>query len=56
LAASLGFTEKAFELFNEACENKSYPIIFINCFPRTEDINSDSRFNKILQKNELAIE
>ncbi|MGZ2368449.1 helix-turn-helix domain-containing protein [Ancylomarina sp. YFZ004] len=56
IAASLGFTDKAFELLNDACNNKTYPIIYINFYPCTEDIRNDDRYNKLLQKMNLPWE
>ena len=56
MAAYLGFTDKAFELLNDACKNKIYPITYINFYPCLEDIRNDSRYNKLLQKMNLPFE
>ncbi len=53
LAGILGFTDKAFELLNEACDNKYYPMLYINIFPGTEFIRNDPRYNILLQKLNL---
>jgi len=53
MAAYLGFTDEAFELLNDACKNKYYPITYINFFPCTEDIRNDPRYNILLQKMNL---
>jgi len=53
MAAYLGFTDKAFELLNDACDHKSYPISYINFYPCTEDIRNDSRYSKLMQKMNL---
>lgn len=53
MAAYLGFTNLAFELLNEAYENKSYPITYINLYPSTESIRNDVRYEELLQKMNL---
>jgi len=53
MAAYLGFTDKAFELLNDAFENKTYPITYINFFPGSENIMYDPRYKKLLQKMNL---
>jgi len=53
MAASLGFTNKAFELLNDACDKKSYPVCYINFYPCTENIRNDYRYNILLQKLKL---
>lgn len=53
IAGMLGFTDKAFELLNEAYENKNYPICGIEVFPGAEFIRNDPRYNKLLQKMNL---
>ncbi len=53
MAAYLGFTDKAFELLNDACENKHYPITYINFSPCTENLRNDPRYDKLLQKMNL---
>lgn len=50
MAAYLGFTDKAFELLNDACDHKDFPIAYINFYPCTENIRSDPRYDKILQR------
>ena len=53
MAAYLGFNDKAFELLNEAYQNKIYPVIYVNFYPGTEDIRHDPRYNALLQKMNL---
>jgi AraC-like DNA-binding protein/TolB-like protein/Tfp pilus assembly protein PilF len=53
MAAYLGFTNLAFELLNEAYENKSYPITYINLYPSAESIRNDVRYEELLQKMNL---
>ncbi len=53
LAGTLGFTDKAFELLNEACDNKYYPMLYIDIFPGAEFIRNDPRYNILLQKLNL---
>jgi len=53
LAGALGFTDKAFELLNEACDNRYYPTLYIDIFPGAEFIRNDPRYNKLLQKLNL---
>ncbi len=53
LAGILGFNDKAFELLNEACDNKYYPTLYIDIFPGAEFIRSDPRYNMLLQKLNL---
>jgi len=53
LAGMLGFNDRAFELLNEACDNKYYPTIYIDIFPGVEYIRDDPRYNALLQKMNL---
>ena len=53
MAAYLGFTDRAFELLNEAYENKTYPITYINLYSCTESIRNDVRYEELLQKMNL---
>jgi TolB-like protein/AraC-like DNA-binding protein/Tfp pilus assembly protein PilF len=53
LAGMLGFTDRAFDLLNEACDNKYYPTIYIEIFPGAEFIKDDPRYNELLQKMNL---
>jgi TolB-like protein/AraC-like DNA-binding protein len=53
LAGMLGFNDRAFELLNEACDNKYYPTIYIDIFPGVEFIQDDPRYNELLQKMNL---
>ncbi len=50
LAGMLGYTDRAFDLFNEACDNKYYPITYIDIFPGIEALKDDSRYNDLLQR------
>lgn len=53
LAGMLGFTDRAFELLNEACDKKYYPIIYINIYPGSETLRDDPRYNELLRKMNL---
>jgi pentatricopeptide repeat protein len=53
MAAYLGYTDKAFELLNDAVKKKYYPITYINFYPGTESIQNDPRYNVLLQKMNL---
>ncbi|GET34780.1 hypothetical protein PbJCM13498_36430 [Prolixibacter bellariivorans] len=53
MAAYLGFTDKAFELLNEAIDRKDYPVIYINTYVFTESIRNDPRFDKLLVRLNL---
>jgi len=53
MAASLDFKDIAFELLNDACKNKTYPISYINFYPCTENLRKDSRYNTLLHKLNL---
>lgn len=53
IAGILGFTDRAFELFNEACDNKYFPMIYIDVFPSAEYVKNDPRYSTLLQKINL---
>jgi pentatricopeptide repeat protein len=53
MASYLGFTDKAFELLNDAVDNKYYPVTYINFYPCTEDIRKDPRYDELLHKMNL---
>lgn len=53
MAVYLGFTDKAFELLNEACDKKFYPINYIHYFPFIKEIWSDPRYAELLKKMNL---
>jgi AraC-like DNA-binding protein/TolB-like protein/Tfp pilus assembly protein PilF len=53
MAGILGYTDRAFELLDEACEKKYYPASLIEVFPSTEFIRDDPRYNVLLQKLNL---
>jgi len=53
IAGMLGFTDRAFELLNEACDRKYYPMFYIDVFPSSEFIRNDPRYNTLLQKANL---
>jgi AraC-like DNA-binding protein/TolB-like protein/Tfp pilus assembly protein PilF len=55
LAGMLGDKDRAFELLNEACDQKMYPIIFIKLYPGIEYIKDDPRYAELLQKMNLPI-
>jgi tetratricopeptide (TPR) repeat protein len=56
MAAYMGFTDKSFELLNEAIDKKQYPITYINLYPYTEDIRKDPRYGELLRKLNLPYE
>lgn len=49
LAGMLGFNDRAFELFHEACEKKYYPIIYIDTYPGIESLKEDPRYCELKQ-------
>ncbi len=53
LAGMLGYHDRAFELLNEACDKKIYPIIHIETFPSADFIRNDPRYYLLLQKMDL---
>jgi tetratricopeptide (TPR) repeat protein len=53
IAGILGFTDKAFELINEAYDNNFFPMIYIDVFPSAEFIKNDPRYSSLLQKMNL---
>ena len=50
LAGMLGYSDRAFELFNEACDHKYYPIIYIDIFPGIETLKDDPRYGMLMQR------
>lgn len=55
MAAYLGFTDKAFELLNQAVDQKSYPITYLNFYPFTKDIRQDPRYTDLLRRMNLPV-
>ncbi|MFC2115152.1 helix-turn-helix domain-containing protein [Bacteroidota bacterium] len=55
VAGILGFTDKAFELLNEAYYNNYFPITYIEVFPSAEFIRNDPRYKTLLQKMNLPV-
>ena len=55
MAAYLGFTDKSFELLNEAIVNKEYPIAYIRVYPGHEYIQNDPRYRTLHQKMNLPV-
>lgn len=54
LAGMLGFHDQAFELLNEACEQKQFPTNFINVMiPGAEFFRDDPRYHDMLLKMNL---
>jgi TolB-like protein/AraC-like DNA-binding protein/Tfp pilus assembly protein PilF len=53
MAAYLGFTDKAFELLNEAIDRKDFPVIYINTYVFIESIRNDPRFDQLLARMNL---
>jgi tetratricopeptide (TPR) repeat protein len=53
VAAMLGFDDRAFELINEAIDNKYYPSNYVELFPSVEYIRDDPRYIALLQKLNL---
>lgn len=50
IAGMLGYTDRAFELLNEASDNRYFPIFYIDFFPSAEFLRDDPRYNELLQK------
>jgi AraC-like DNA-binding protein/TolB-like protein/Flp pilus assembly protein TadD len=55
LAGMLGYTDRAFEFFNEACDHKTFPIIYIKVFPGIEHLKDDPRYSMLMQKLNLPV-
>ena len=55
MAGYLGFTDRSFELLNEACEQKIYPVTYIDCFPNVASICNDDRYDALLKKMNLPL-
>ena len=55
IAGILGYSDRAFELINEAYDNKYFPLIYIDVFPTVEFIRNDPRYNTLLQKMNLPV-
>lgn len=53
LAGMLGDTNRAFELFNEACDHKYYPITYIDIFPGIETLKVDPRYSALMHRMNL---
>ena len=53
VAGMLGFKDRAFELLNEAIDNKYYPSNYIELFPSAEYIRNDPRYINLMQKLNL---
>ena len=56
LAGMLGYDDRAFELFNEACDKKIWPITYIKVFPGIEHLKDDPRYAILMQKLHLPVE
>lgn len=55
LAGMLGLNDRAFELLNEACDQKIFPITYLKVYPGIEGLKADPRYNLILQKMNLPV-
>ncbi len=53
MAAYMGFSNRAFELLNEAIEQKSYPITYLVFYSYTEDLMHDPRYADLMRKMNL---
>ncbi len=53
MAGILGFTDRAFELLDEAYEKKYYPVSHMAVFPEVEFARNDPRYYSLLQKLNL---
>ena len=53
LAGSLGLNDRAFELLNEACDRKIFPITYLKVYPGIENIKDDPRYTLLMQKLNL---
>ena len=56
IAGILGFSDRAFELLNEACDKKYFPMIYIDVFPGAEFIKNDPRYNALLLRMDLPFD
>lgn len=56
LAGALGFTDKAFELLNEACDHKYYPLIHIDGFLSAQYLRNDFRYVELMKRMNLPYE
>jgi TolB-like protein/AraC-like DNA-binding protein len=53
MAGYLGFIDRSFELLNEACDHKVYPVTYIECFPSVAEIREDERYEALMKKMNL---
>ncbi|MFC2086340.1 helix-turn-helix domain-containing protein [Bacteroidota bacterium] len=53
IAGMLGYTDNAFNLLNEACDNNYFPVNYIEVWPGVEFIRNDPRYKILLQKMNL---
>ncbi|MBS2211809.1 helix-turn-helix domain-containing protein [Carboxylicivirga mesophila] len=53
MASCLGFKDDAFKYLNEAIDNKTYPITYLNFYPHSKAIKDDVRYIHLLQKMKL---
>lgn len=56
IAGVLGDTDRAFELINEAVDNKYFPLTYMDVFPSSDFIKNDPRYRAILQKMNLPFD
>ena len=56
MAAYLGYTDQAFELLNQACTMKSYPITYLDVYPCSENLRHDPRYEQLFVKMNLPFQ
>ena len=56
IAGVLGDTDRAFELINEALDNKYFPLTYMDVFPSSDFIKNDPRYKALLQKMNLPLD
>jgi hypothetical protein len=55
LAGMLGYYDRAFELLNEACDSKLFPITYLKIYPGLEGLKEDPRYSMLMQKMNLPL-
>ncbi|HEX6223366.1 MAG TPA: helix-turn-helix domain-containing protein [Chryseolinea sp.] len=55
MAGYLGFTDRSFELLNAACDQKIYPVTYIECFPSVASLHDDDRYDMLMKKMNLPV-
>jgi hypothetical protein len=55
LAGMLGYHDRAFELLNEACDSKIFPITYLKIYPGLEGLKEDPRYSALMQRMNLPL-